>query len=1083
MDPQLQGIKLMLTEILQAIKLIPQAIKLAPRFLFQIYFQPSRLDDFIRINKKNASIHGWSTLFQGLILGMLLAVPHYLWYNNITLSLLFAGAGAVAGTFACAVAGTYLVTITFVIIFAGIIIFGLVTTLTIASVLGSVSIGTGIDALVSTGKAAYAGTGIITGTTLAGFHVGCIDKQKKSSKRDAISTILVNLILLLLIYAIAYGKGDIQIKGFEAIIPIAFLTGYIFALAMTSAKKRNDVKEKRNTSIIKSNDPVNPYYRKIQKFSLLWGPLFALIICFPIFYKGKPERFSFLIITAIGFYILPIFILHIPDYLLCLPVWRSQLKRILRNSDNQGKLLHFYDTALLFKHEMLYFPLPGLRKIISAMATNPQLGIKEAVKRLSYLYLFTFQQEEALAALNNLWQIKENRHRIIHYLLAEKNVALLEKLSENSRLAKLYLGLFEDEYQLQPDLPKKLDERLIRVRRDMLSEEECYLNTEMAHTLDVASNLIAAGSLKDIYAAVGVFERKTRLPDDLDYFITLQDTASQLIEIKSAFKKIEDIERYETKRAEMEKQKNQVVVMTETTVSALYEPFSTIWQKALINCAETIQKEIDLLHGSAVFDIQLINNEILTGSEKQTLHLDVSNKGQELGRDVSFTLHAQGAPLSVTVTEPQTLPFLESGQTKRIAFPVSVVHPGKAVIKLSLTFSDRTRENKQETFSFPVTITEKQTEFKKIENPYIAGPALHSDSPLFIGRDDIYKFIDENIIPSRQHHTIVCHGLRRTGKSSLLYYIENQGFTDNRLIPINIDLQGIANENDFYLTLSEKILQKLSPTSPPPVDDFGSFKRFLKEIAKSPAFNAGKVVLMLDEFEELQMRVEENRMDRTVFSNIRHLMQHQDTIIFLFCGTHKIEELKADYWSIFFNTALYRRIGSLPKQDAVRLITEPVKDQLNYDDLAVEHILTMTGGQPYLIQLICRTIINDLNKHKKRNDALVNDVDDAVEHIINEDNDNFSRETWKDAGHLERMILSAAAEELIQKRLEQVNMEDILDKIAPQIKDFSREEAVDTLDKLVTGEILVEKNLNYRFNIDMMRQWIATRHPLRKVRG
>ena len=193
--------------------------------------------------------------------------------------------------------------------------------------------------------------------------------------------------------------------------------------------------------------------------------------------------------------------------------------------------------------------------------------------------------------------------------------------------------------------------------------------------------------------------------------------------------------------------------------------------------------------------------------------------------------------------------------------------------------------------------------------------------------------------------------------------------------------------------------------------------------------------------------------------------------------------MKADYWSIFFNTALYRRIGSLPEKDAVRLIREPVKDHLNYDDLAVEQILTMTGRQPYLIQLLCRTIVNELNNNKKRNDALVNDVDDAVEQIIAEDNDNFSKEAWKEAGHLERMILSAAAEELTLKHLERVNLEDILDKIAPLVRDFSREAAVDTLDKLVTGEILMEKNLNYFFIVNMTRKWIASRHPLRKVRG
>jgi len=109
-------------------------------------------------------------------------------------------------------------------------------------------------------------------------------------------------------------------------------------------------------------------------------------------------------------------------------------------------------------------------------------------------------------------------------------------------------------------------------------------------------------------------------------------------------------------------------------------------------------------------------------------------------------------------------------------------------------------------------------------------------------------------------------------------------------------------------------------------------------------------------------------------------------------------------------------------------------------------------------------------------DSVEAEVDRYLEHLLQQwakpltevrvINDNFSKETWKNAGHLER-----------------VNLEDILDKIAPLVPDFSREAAVDTLDKLVTGEILTEKNLNYCFTVNMTRKWIASRHPLRKVRG
>ena len=87
-----------------------------------------------------------------------------------------------------------------------------------------------------------------------------------------------------------------------------------------------------------------------------------------------------------------------------------------------------------------------------------------------------------------------------------------------------------------------------------------------------------------------------------------------------------------------------------------------------------------------------------------------------------------------------------------------------------------------------------------------------------------------------------------------------------------------------------------------PVENFSQFKKLLKNI--KPELGEKIMVLMVDEFEELQMRVEEKRISKTIFSNIRHLMQHENKLIFLFCGTHKLEEMSADYWSIFFNTAM-----------------------------------------------------------------------------------------------------------------------------------------------------------------------------------
>jgi hypothetical protein len=41
---------------------------------------------------------------------------------------------------------------------------------------------------------------------------------------------------------------------------------------------------------------------------------------------------------------------------------------------------------------------------------------------------------------------------------------------------------------------------------------------------------------------------------------------------------------------------------------------------------------------------------------------------------------------------------------------------------------------------------------------------------------------------------------------------------------------------------------------------------------------------------------------------------------------------------------------------------------------------------------------------------------------------------------------------------------------------------VEALDKLVSKEILAERNLRYWFPVDILRKWITARYPLRKVR-
>jgi AAA+ ATPase superfamily predicted ATPase/MFS family permease len=1119
--------------------IILQALKSAPRLLRQFLFQPSKAYDFASKSKKNKYILIWTFFFTGLFIGIILAIPHYYFYHNLAQSILFAVAvafavafaGAFAGTFAGAVAVAAAVTVTaavtvaaavtgaFAIAVAGAVAgavaiavasagaaaiagafaFAVAFAVAFASVFGgsirdpisaagkfiftggvAVAIAGGV-AVVGVGAAIFivltvlgaiylspAAVTILLFISAVGWfiiYLNLKNKLKLSGDID-IAIILTTSALI----AFAGGGGIRLIKTYEMVIyPLALLMGYFFASSFYFIYESKQFKENFRKNKVGEDDLSHQKFGKIQRASLIWGPLLALFIYLPIYLAEAPELNNKLLIAAAGLAAMPIFILHIPDYLLCLPFWLYQRRKILKY-ENSAEMRTAYKNSLLYKHEMLFLPLPGVSKIMAAFARHKEIGIRQAVEEIGYLYWFTFQQGQAQKAVLILGKDRETAHQCIHFLLAENNHPLLKTLANHNRLAELYLMLSEN------------TERIGFVFERMEREEGYSFNDEMVKSLEGVYHLLVAANLEDLYRSIDGCEGMEDLPGEIGYFTAVGDVAKGLKEVKEDLQKIEAIERFDSKRSFMNEQKEILAALSKRAGEIFYEPFRTIWEKALMHCAELVAKEIKMLQGSAVLVVELRNREILAAEEDRDLYFLIGNKGQVLATDVAITLESESPEVSVVGDGEKKVAVIETGTAKEISFSIRAEKPLKTTVKGTITFSDMTREGKQTVFSFPITILKRSARFREIQNPYTVGRPLSGDTPLFFGRQDAFEFIDKNISASGAHHTIVCHGLRRTGKSSLLYRIEHRGFSNKRLVPINIDMQGIQDERHFYTSLWAAMKDKLAlkTAAGEKVESFSRFKEFLQEIG--PELGERVAVLMVDEFEEIQMRVEEGRISRAIFSNLRHLMQHEKKLAFIFCGTHKLEEMSADYWSIFFNTALYWRVSFLKREDAVRLIREPVKDQLNYDDLAVEQILKMTGCQPYLIQLICRNLVNDLNETRKRNDAVIDDVDDVVERIIDEGQEHFSRHIWDESTPLERLILSAAAEELTHQQLDHIGREALSRRISTVSSRFSGRDLSAALDGLVSREILKQKDMRYWFPVNLLRRWIAARHPLRKVR-
>ena len=137
---------------------------------------------------------------------------------------------------------------------------------------------------------------------------------------------------------------------------------------------------------------------------------------------------------------------------------------------------------------------------------------------------------------------------------------------------------------------------------------------------------------------------------------------------------------------------------------------------------------------------------------------------------------------------------------------------------------------------------------------------------------------------------------------------------------------------DFLYSLADDIVYTLEDQGItldlPPRSDFADSpefffrSRFLRSVYEGCRPSARTVnrkkhlLLMFDEFEELQKRVEDGKLEPEIFPFLRNLMQHEEPLDFVFAGTHKLEELGAEYWSILFNIASYKKITFLSHDDA-----------------------------------------------------------------------------------------------------------------------------------------------------------------------
>ncbi|WP_420630169.1 cache domain-containing protein [Candidatus Leptofilum sp.] len=503
------------------------------------------------------------------------------------------------------------------------------------------------------------------------------------------------------------------------------------------------------------------------------------------------------------------------------------------------------------------------------------------------------------------------------------------------------------------------------------------------------------------------------------------------------------------------------------------------------------EKGINIVNG-ALSDLQLnaqIVCELLTRHTWQNeivpLTLIIRNQGRGAAFNVRISLVE--SPNYTIVSENAVLDRIGAGEEVRVTLNV---HPRleqnirEFRARFLVLFTDPRAGEQVENYADLVHLLDRSEPFQHIKNPYIVGTPLEEGSSLFFGREDLVEAIKESF-SGEHHHNLVLVGQRRMGKTSLLKQLPFHFSDDYLIVYLDGQVMGLdPGSGAFFLNLATEITYAMEDkgleVTQPDLEMFSNNPARVFEHEFLPKvmtiLGDGHLLILFDEFEELENTVKRGYLDEAIFGYLRHLMQHVPRLSFIFCGTHRLEELSADYWSVFFNITLNQQVGNLSYQDTIRLIQEPVAPYgMRYDDLVLDKIWRLTSGHPYFLQLLCHSLVNQHNR-TERSYATISDVNNVLDEILSSGEAHFIY-LWTESEPNERMVLFALSR--IMPLTGTASDIDLADYLAERGVTLSRAQIRTGLHQLALRDILQTTNyagsketVIYRWQLGLIGLWV-----------
>lgn len=306
------------------------------------------------------------------------------------------------------------------------------------------------------------------------------------------------------------------------------------------------------------------------------------------------------------------------------------------------------------------------------------------------------------------------------------------------------------------------------------------------------------------------------------------------------------------------------------------------------------------------------------------------------------------------------------------------------------------------------------------QNPY--HPLSPPDDPtLFYGRQDAIAFLRQNLVGAYHREMLVILGRMGMGKTSLLQH--TAFIVDERYQTVYVETGavGFGDETALLLHLAQCIVARMEAIGAstyrlPPFPDAAApaaevrewFAKDFLDVVLTAIRRDRFLLLLWDDFHLIIEAQEQGTLPEDFIAYLGAVLERHDRLGMVAALDVAYEE-HALRFSPLANLNFYFRLGHLDEQAARQLILDPVEGVLSYTDDALDRLLHLCGGYPFLIHSVCRLLYR-LHEADSELRIITPQIIEHVHPAVMEETGEIMGSFWKETTPNLREVLKALLE-------------------------------------------------------------------------